>query len=135
LDEETKESVSMLMDAPAAAGEKSTSFDEESEPQPHQQVQAITQKFQSSAVAAPAPAESFPPFTDLPADVRSGLPEMNLQLHFYSPEPARRLVRLNGFNLREGEKGGDGLNVVEITSDGIRLACRGTRFFFPAARR
>lgn len=88
-----------------------------------------------AAGASAAAVESFPRLADLPSDVRSGLPELNLQLHFYSPEPARRLVRLNGFNLREGDMGGDGLNVLEITPDGIRLSCRGVRFFLPTARR
>jgi general secretion pathway protein B len=134
--EESGAPVSIPLETPAAPAELSASL----EPEPPGQVQAAAQKFPSTAAAAPAGAapattESFPLFSELPSDVRSGLPEMNLQLHFYSMEPARRLVRLNGFNLREGEKGGDGLNVVEITPDGIRLACRGIRFFFPAARR
>ena len=88
-----------------------------------------------ATVAAPAPAESFPLISELPGDVRSGLPGLNLQLHFFSPDPARRLVRLNGSNLREGDRGGDGLSVVEITPDGIRLSCQGVRFFLPTVRR
>ncbi|WP_027714786.1 general secretion pathway protein GspB [Desulfuromonas sp. TF] len=99
---------------------------------PAQPAQSPTKR---ATVAAPAPAESFPLISELPADLRSGLPGLNLQLHFFSPDPARRLVRLNGSNLREGERGGDGLSVVEITPDGIRLTCRGVRFFLPTVRR
>ena len=90
---------------------------------------------EQAPVAAPAPAEAFPLISELPAAVRSGLPGLNLQLHFFSQDPARRMVRLNGSNLREGDRGGDGLSVVEITPDGIRLSCQGVRFFLPTARR
>jgi general secretion pathway protein B len=99
---------------------------------PAQPAQSPTKR---ANVAAPAPAESFPLLSELPADVRSRLPGLNLQLHFFSPDPARRLVRLNGSNLREGDRGGDGLSVVEITPDGIRLSCQGVRFLLPTARR
>lgn len=131
--EETK--APAVMETPAAPAV--ASLEEAGEPEPPAQVQpkqpppAAVQ----AAVAAPVQAESFPLLSELPADVRSGLPGLNLQLHFFSPEPARRLVRLNGFNLREGDRGGDGLSVAEITPDGIRLSCRGVRFFLPTARR
>jgi general secretion pathway protein B len=85
------------------------------------------------AVAAPA-AKSFPPVSELPENVRSGLPRLDLHLHFFTPDPERRLVRLNGLNLREGGSSGDGLSVVEITQDGVRLSYGGTRFFLPAGR-
>jgi general secretion pathway protein B len=85
------------------------------------------------AVATPA-AKSFPPVSELPDNVRSGLPRLDLHLHFFTPDPERRLVRLNGLNLREGGSSGDGLSVVEITQDGVRLSYGGTRFFLPAGR-
>jgi len=87
----------------------------------------------SKAAAAPA-VESYPPVADLPGDVRSGLPALDMQLHFFTPVAERRLVRLNGANLREGDSGGDGLSVVEITSDGVKLSRGGVRFFLPAGR-
>jgi general secretion pathway protein B len=85
------------------------------------------------AVAAPA-AKSFPPVSELPDNVRAGLPRLDLHLHFFTPDPERRLVRLNGLNLREGGSSGDGLSVVAITPDGVRLSYGGTRFFLPAGR-
>jgi len=81
------------------------------------------------------PAVAYPPLSDLPANARAVLPGLDLQLHFYTPVPERRLVRLNGHNLHEGEGDGDGLRVEEITPDGVRLDCRGVRFFLPAGRR
>ena len=85
------------------------------------------------AVAAPA-AKPFPPVSELPDNVRSGLPRLDLQLHFFTPDPERRLVRLNGLNLREGGNSGEGLSVVEITQDGVKLSYGGNRFFLPTGR-
>jgi general secretion pathway protein B len=85
------------------------------------------------SVAAPA-AKSFPPVSELPDNVRSGLPRLDLQLHFFTPDPERRLVRLNGLNLREGGNSGEGLSVVEITQDGVKLSFGGNRFFLPTGR-
>lgn len=84
--------------------------------------------------AVAAAAESFPTVAELPGNVRSSLPRLDLQLHFFTPDPERRLVRLNGVNLREGGSSGDGLSVVEITADGVRLAYSGNRFFLPTGR-
>jgi len=86
-----------------------------------------------SKAAAPV-ADSYPPVSELPGDVRSGLPGLDLQLHFFTPVAERRLIRLNGANLREGDRGGDGLSVVEITSDGVKLSYGGVRFFLPTGR-
>lgn len=85
------------------------------------------------AAAAPA-AASFPPVSELPGNVRSGLPRLDLQLHFFTSDPERRLVRLNGLNLRQGGSSGDGLSVVEITQDGVKLSYGGNRFFLPTGR-
>jgi general secretion pathway protein B len=88
-----------------------------------------------SKVAAAAPAaKSFPPVSELPDNVRAGLPRLDLHLHFFTPEPERRLVRINGLNLREGGSSGDGLSVVEITQDGVKLSYGGNRFFLPTGR-
>jgi len=81
------------------------------------------------------PAGAYPPLAELSASARASLPDCDLQLHFYTPEPERRLVRLNGRNLHEGETDGAGLLIDEITPEGVRLECRGVRFFLPAGRR
>jgi general secretion pathway protein B len=87
------------------------------------------------ATSVPSPVVDFPPLSELSADLRSGLPGLSLQLHFYSPIAENRLVRLNGVNLREGSKGADGLSVVEIVPEGVNLSRAGVRFFLPTARR
>lgn len=112
--------------APARAAEKKTQV-RRTDPPPA----APTR----SKVAAAAPAaKSFPPIAELPDNVRAGLPRLDLHLHFFTPEPERRLVRINGLNLREGGSSGDGLSVVEITQDGVKLSYGGNRFFLPTGR-
>lgn len=113
--------------APAKAVEKQT-------PTPRAASPSAAPAPPKAASAAPA-VDSYPPISELPGNVRSGLPGLELQLHFFTPEPERRLVRLNGLNLREGDRGGEGLSIVEITPDGVRLAHGGVRFFLPAGRR
>lgn len=103
-------------------------------PAPRAESPAAAPARPKTASAAPA-ADAYPPLSELPGNVRSGLPGLELQLHFFTPEPERRLVRLNGLNLREGDRGGEGLIIVEITPDGVKLAHGGVRFFLPAGRR
>jgi hypothetical protein len=103
-------------------------------PQPRRAQPAATAPARPRPAAAAPVAEAFPPVSELPGNVRSSLPALNLQLHLFTPAPERRLVRLNGLNLREGGSSGDGLNVVEITQDGVKLSYGGNRFFLPTGR-
>lgn len=113
--------------APAKAVEKGT-------PAPRADPPPAAPARPKAASAAPA-ADAYPPLTELPGNVRAGLPALDLQLHFFTPVPERRLVRLNGHNLREGDRSGEGLSIVEVTPDGVKLAHGGARFFLPAGGR
>ncbi len=64
----------------------------------------------------------------LPPGIRSRLPVLNLQLHFYTEQPDRRLIRLNGANLRQGDKAEGGLTVEKITVDGVIFSFEGGHF-------
>ncbi len=68
-----------------------------------------------------------------PAD-RARIPEIDLQLHYYTAAKKRRLVRINDVNLHEGE-GSGGLRVDEILPDGMILESGAVKFFYPASRR
>jgi general secretion pathway protein B len=68
-----------------------------------------------------------------PAD-RARVPEIDLQLHYYTSARERRLVRINGVNLHEGE-GAGGLQVDEILPDGMIFEAGAVKFFYPASRR
>lgn len=93
--------------------------------------------------AAPAPVPAAPPpaaasrIRDTPllptADqlIAAGtlkVPTLNLDLHVYNDDPARRFVILNGGRYREGATLREGPTVAEITSDGVILDNQGTRF-------
>jgi general secretion pathway protein B len=77
---------------------------------------------------APPAAPSAPLLRQLPAAVASSLPPLNLDLHVYSPVAAQRFVIVNGQRLREGSVLREGLNVEQITPDGVVLNHHGTRF-------
>lgn len=70
----------------------------------------------------------IPLLEDLPATVRAGLPDMSFSLHYYTVNPAERLVRINGRLLREGQMLGEGLVLEEITPGGAVFEHRGLLF-------
>lgn len=79
---------------------------------------------QSAAVKAPTPAPakpetvtepSLPAYADLSRELRERLPDLAISLHFFSTEPARRMIRINNRLLRQGETVAEGLIVHEIT--------------------
>jgi general secretion pathway protein B len=63
--------------------------------------------------------------------VGRGVPEMKLELHFYSNRPQERFVFVNGRRYREGDTTADGFQVVEITADGVVMSQGGNRFLLP----
>lgn len=82
-----------------------------------------------TADAAPQPA---PARDALPAALRASLPQVSLDAHVWSDEPAKRFVMVRGRLLRVGDDAGDGLVVTAIVPDGAEFAYRGTRFRVPA---
>lgn len=78
--------------------------------------------------AAPAGTTEYPTLDSLPASLRQQLPAFNFSLHYYSEDPAQRMVRLNGRILREGQELSDGLVLDEITSQGALFSYHGYEF-------
>jgi general secretion pathway protein B len=56
------------------------------------------------------------------------VPELTLELHVYSDDPARRFVIINGRRYREGAALNEGPVVESITAEGAVLDSQGTRF-------
>jgi general secretion pathway protein B len=56
------------------------------------------------------------------------VPELGLELHVYSDDPARRFVIINGRRYREGATLNEGPVVESITTEGAVLDSQGTRF-------
>ncbi|HEV2703196.1 MAG TPA: general secretion pathway protein GspB, partial [Steroidobacteraceae bacterium] len=59
----------------------------------------------------------------------ANLPELKLDLHAYSTNPAERFVFLNMIKLQEGQSTPAGVRVESITPDGAVLSWQGSRFF------
>lgn len=77
-------------------------------------------------VATPA-FDALPTLHELRASGVS-LPDLQLQLHAWSPEASERSVLLNGQRLREGEYTPNGVKVEQITATGVVLEAVGRRF-------
>ncbi len=72
-----------------------------------------------------------PPPTELPGALDVGLPELTVDLHIYTDDPARRAVFINGRRYTQGATIAEGPLLEEITRDGAVLSYRGRRFQLP----
>jgi general secretion pathway protein B len=84
--------------------------------------------------AAP-PARTAParvPFLrETPADFARTIPELSVNIHVYTPDPAQRVLYINNKLVREGEAVADGIYVEAIVADGVVLQRQGQRFKLP----
>ena len=79
------------------------------------------------APAAQMPAESnlrIEEVGELPDAVRNELPAMTFSFHVYSANPQQRTIIINNKRMREGDEVSQGLQLQEITDDGVVLLFR-----------
>lgn len=76
-------------------------------------------------------SEGLPTFNDLRAKGVLQLPDMHLDIHVYSSEPADRFVFVNMSKYTENAILSEGPSVREITGDGVVLDYQGIRFLLP----
>lgn len=82
-------------------------------------------------IPAPSePAEVLPTVRDLAAS-GTNVPEMHLDIHVHSANPAERFVFVNMRKYVEGQALAEGPAIERITSDGVILNHRGMRFLLP----
>jgi len=67
---------------------------------------------------------------DLSPDFRAGLPKLPISMLFYSADPARRFILVDGERKKEGDVIGE-VAVREIRASGAVLEFRGQRFLLP----
>ena len=82
----------------------------------------------------PAPAsstESYLSINDLRASGSFNVPDMHIDLHVYSNEPAERFVFINMNQYRENATTEEGPRVREITTEGVILEYQGSTFLLP----
>jgi general secretion pathway protein B len=61
----------------------------------------------------------------------TGLPELSVDLHIFTADPAKRAVFINGRRYTQGDRVAEGPVVEEITREGAVLSYRGRRFQLP----
>jgi general secretion pathway protein B len=88
---------------------------------------AIRPQATMPAASAP-PARPRPVASTIPAALRDRKPMLAMTLHFYTEEPARRMVRIDDRIVREGQAVADQLVLEEITPGGAVFSYAGERF-------
>lgn len=69
----------------------------------------------------------------LPAQIAQGLPELIVSVHYFTPKPESRMVRINNRILREGGGLPGGIKIVSIERNGIICETQGVRFRLPTS--
>ena len=81
--------------------------------------------------AAPQPAERVPLLAELPDDLRRQVPAMVIGGSVYSPQPASRMLIVNGQVYREGSPVAPELQLDQIGTKAAVFSIRGKRFEVP----
>jgi general secretion pathway protein B len=72
--------------------------------------------------------DALPALADLPQATRQQLPELAISLHYYTAYPPARMVRINGRNLREGQRIEGEIFLEEVTAEGAILSYNEEKF-------
>ena len=91
---------------------------------------AVFEARQAANASARASNETLPTANDL-AGAGTSLPELHLDIHVHSQNPAERFVFVNMKKYLEGETLKEGPAVERITNEGVILNQRGLRFLLP----
>lgn len=78
--------------------------------------------------AADAAGETVIAMEKLPLSIQQEIPRISISVHVYSRTPAKRLIGIGSRMLREGDYLIPGLQLEEITMDGMILSYKGYRF-------
>jgi general secretion pathway protein B len=96
-------------------------------------IEGTTPRTQAQPAVPAQPSEQsevLPTFQDLTAS-GTNLPEMHLDIHVHSPNPAERFVFVNMRKYIEGQTLAEGPAIERITAEGVVLNHRGMRFLLP----
>ena len=88
-----------------------------------------------ASALAPTGSPGVPLLYEMPLGTRQALPPLKLSMHVYSPDPARRVVIIDGARLLEGEIVSGESKVSQITSDGVVLQLGDQVFLLPRGGR
>ncbi len=68
---------------------------------------------------------------EMPNDVRKDLPASLISMQFYSPDPARRFIIVDGERKIEGDTIHNNYSIREIRANGVIFEAHGQRFLVP----
>lgn len=128
--------------APAVVVERSETVAPDPEPMPETTASSTVRPEPAAAVesrqpattpspARPAVTNGLPTFNELRARGVLQLPDLYIDIHVFSEDPAERFVFINMSKYRERATLAEGPVVSEITSDGVILDYLGTAFLLP----
>ena len=121
--------------APAAPRVETPRIAEREVPKPPPAPQAAIPDPAADPAPPPAPAAAIPPTPEpsantettvnaLPADLRKALPPLQLSMHMWDPDPAKRFVILDGERYVEGDSVGP-MQVRRIDANGVLFDWQG----------
>lgn len=102
-----------------------------SEPERQAAAEAEDPTAAPAAAEASAISESYASFNDLRTQGVLSLPDLHLDIHVYSGQPADRFVFINMTKYRENARLSEGPLVKQITPEGVVLDYQGTDFLLP----
>lgn len=88
----------------------------------------VVRSSKQAPVTAPPAVKARPVASGIPAGLRGRMRELTMSLHYYTDDPARRMVRINDRIVREGQLVADDLLLEEITPAGAIFSMGGERF-------
>ena len=97
-------------------------------PAPERAVAPAPERPVDIAAADAAGGQKVMSLAELPPQIREALPAMTISVHGYSEKPGASLVGINYRILREGDYVVPGLELQEITPDGMIFSYKGFRF-------
>jgi general secretion pathway protein B len=100
------------------------------EPAAPKQNESVSEAHVKAAAEPLATSAELPSAAELAAQGVM-VPDLELQLHVFSDDPAQRFVFIDGSKYGEGDALPTGPQIVEITADGVVFAQHGQEFFVP----
>jgi general secretion pathway protein B len=79
----------------------------------------------------PAPTPAPRPLHEMPAGFVANMPSINIDIHSYAKQPAKRYVLINMEKYHEGDYLAEGPRVVEILPQGVVMEHMGEHFIHP----
>ena len=90
--------------------------------------QSAQEAAKPAGVKKTVPGNLIYSISELPDEIRQGLPALSISTHIYSQEKSERLASINGHIGREGQEIMSGIALESITPDGAVLRYQGYKF-------